>query len=116
MNDSTMLKSQLKSLEAQLRVMEARLPEGQSSERRSFGDLFGSLSDQAESSDEDIDAILYKVPPPKRTKSDDTTSLNIHDAIIVATALVYKNILKLPVEIVTKDTEIQTSGLVPTCW
>lgn len=44
------------------------------------------------------------------------TSLNIHDAIIVATALVYKNILKLPVEIVTKDTEIKTSGLVPTCW
>src|SRR5437016_143544 len=27
------------------------------------------------------------------------TSLNIHDAIIVATALVYKDILKLPVEI-----------------
>jgi hypothetical protein len=44
------------------------------------------------------------------------TSLNIHDAIIVATALVYKDILKLPVEIVTKDTEIKTSGLVPTCW
>jgi predicted nucleic acid-binding protein len=44
------------------------------------------------------------------------TSLNIHDAIIVATALVYKNILKLSVEIVTKDTEIKTSGFVPTCW
>ena len=44
------------------------------------------------------------------------TSLNIHDAIIVATALVYKDILKLPVEIVTKDTEIKASGLVPTCW
>lgn len=44
------------------------------------------------------------------------TSLNIHDAIIVATALVYKNILELPVEIVTKDTEIEASGLVPTCW
>ena len=44
------------------------------------------------------------------------TSLNIHDAIIVATALVYRNILKLPVEIVTKDNEIKSSGLVPTCW
>lgn len=44
------------------------------------------------------------------------TSLNIHDAIIVATALVYKNILKLPVEVVTKDIEITASGLVPTCW
>lgn len=41
------------------------------------------------------------------------TSLTIHDAIIVATALVYKNILKLPVEIVTEDTEIKTSVLFP---
>jgi hypothetical protein len=65
MNDSTMIKSQLKSLEAQLRVMEAfvgRLPEEQASERNGFGDLFGSLSDQAESSEEEIDAILNKVP------------------------------------------------------
>lgn len=68
MNDSTMLKSQLKSLEAQLRVMEARLPEGQASERRTFGDLFGLLSDQVESSDDDIDAILYKVPPAQENE------------------------------------------------
>lgn len=44
------------------------------------------------------------------------TSLNIHDAIIVATALVYKDILKLPVEVVTRDTDITNSGLVVTCW
>lgn len=44
------------------------------------------------------------------------TSLNIHDAIIVATALVYKDILKLPVEVVTEDAEITASGLVKTCW
>lgn len=65
MNDSTMLKSQLKTLEAQLRVMEAligRLPEEQASEHHSFGDLFGSLSDHNESSEEEIDAILYKIP------------------------------------------------------
>lgn len=65
MNNSTMIKSHLKSLEAQLRVMEAlvgRLPEEQASERHSFGSLFGSLSDQAESSEEEIDAILYKMP------------------------------------------------------
>lgn len=64
MNDSTLNKSHLKSLEAQLRVMEAlvgRLPEEQASERRSFADLFDSLSDQAESSEEEIDAILYKM-------------------------------------------------------
>ena len=65
MNDSTLIKSQLKSLEAQLRVMKAlvgRSPEEEASEHRSFGDLFGSLSDQAESSEEEIDAILYKIP------------------------------------------------------
>jgi PIN domain nuclease of toxin-antitoxin system len=44
------------------------------------------------------------------------TSLNIHDAIIVATALVYKDILSRPVEIVSKDIEIKASGLVSTCW
>lgn len=42
--------------------------------------------------------------------------LNIHDAIIVATALVYKDILKLPVSLLTKDEEITSSGLVQTCW
>ena len=31
-------------------------------------------------------------------------------------AVVYQDILKLPVEVVTKDTEITNSGLVPTCW
>lgn len=39
-----------------------RLPEEQASERHSFGDLFGCLSDQAESSEEEIDAVLYKMP------------------------------------------------------
>lgn len=65
MNDSTIIKSHLKSLEAQLRVMGAligRLPGDPASERNSFGALFGSLSDQAESSEEEIDAILYKMP------------------------------------------------------
>ena len=65
MNDSTIIKSHLKSLEAQLRVMEAlveRLPGNQASEPNNFGALFGSLSDQAESSEEEIDAILYKMP------------------------------------------------------
>lgn len=65
MNDSTMIKSHLKSLEAQLRVMEAlvgRSPEEEAFERRSFGDLFGSLGDQAESSEEETDANLYKLP------------------------------------------------------
>jgi predicted nucleic acid-binding protein len=43
-------------------------------------------------------------------------SLNIHDAVIVATALVYRDILKQSVALVTKDTEIARSGYVQTVW
>ena len=65
MNNSQMIKAHLKSVEAQLRVIEALV--GQSQEERvtkgpSFSDLFGWLSGQAESSEEEIDAILYKLP------------------------------------------------------
>ena len=44
------------------------------------------------------------------------TSLNIHDAIIVATALVYRDILRRPVALVTKDSEITRLGSVQTIW
>lgn len=67
--NSTMIKSYLKSLEAQLRVLRALVGTGsekQASARKSFGDLFGSLSDQAESKEEEIDAILYKKPAALR--------------------------------------------------
>jgi len=43
-------------------------------------------------------------------------SLNIHDAIIAATALVYQDILKQSVAIVSKDAEIARWGQVPTVW
>ena len=43
-------------------------------------------------------------------------SLNIHDAIIVATGLVYRDILKRSVALVTKDGEITRSGLISTIW
>jgi hypothetical protein len=67
MNDSPLIKSHLKSLEAQLRVIEALVGRSQSeraSAGGSFADLFGSLGGQAESSEEEIDAILYKLPAP----------------------------------------------------
>ena len=65
MNDSPSIKSHLKSVEAQLRVIEALVSRSQADrapEGRSFSDLFGWLSGQAESSEEEIDAILYKLP------------------------------------------------------
>lgn len=66
MNDSPLIKSHLKSLEAQLRVIEALVGQSRTdraSEGGNFADLFGSLSGQAESSEQEIDAILYKLSP-----------------------------------------------------
>ena len=42
--------------------------------------------------------------------------LDIHDSIIVATALVYRDIHHLPTTLVTKDTKITQSGLIQTLW
>jgi PIN domain nuclease of toxin-antitoxin system len=44
------------------------------------------------------------------------TSLNIHDAIIVATALVHQDVLGETIALITKDAEIVASGLVPVLW
>ena len=43
-------------------------------------------------------------------------SVNIHDAIICATALVYENRLGQRAKIITKDEEITSSGIVETVW
>ena len=44
------------------------------------------------------------------------TTLNIHDAIIVGTALVYRDVLGENVALITKDQEITASGLIPILW
>jgi PIN domain nuclease of toxin-antitoxin system len=44
------------------------------------------------------------------------TTLNIHDAIIVATALVFRDVLSESTAVVTKDADITTSGLVNVLW
>lgn len=44
------------------------------------------------------------------------TALNIHDAIIVGTALVYRDVLNIPSALITKDKAIQLSGLVDCIW
>jgi PIN domain nuclease of toxin-antitoxin system len=43
-------------------------------------------------------------------------SLDIHDAIIVATALVYRDIRQQPVTLITRDNKITQSGLIQTLW
>ena len=44
------------------------------------------------------------------------TTLNIHDAIIVATALVFRDVLSERTAVVTKDADITTSGLINVLW
>ena len=44
------------------------------------------------------------------------TGLNIHDVIIVATALVYRDILHESVAVITKNGEMTQSGLIETVW
>jgi predicted nucleic acid-binding protein len=44
------------------------------------------------------------------------TALNIHDAIIVATALMFRDFLGEHAALVTKDTEIVESNLIDTIW
>lgn len=44
------------------------------------------------------------------------TGLDIHDAIMVATGLVYRDLFKLPTALITKDAAIADSGLIKTVW
>ena len=55
-------------------------------------------------------------PLDEQVVSQIPTSLNIHDSIIVATALVYRDIFHQPVTLITKDSEISRSGLIQTLW
>jgi len=42
--------------------------------------------------------------------------LNIHDGLIVATALLCRDLLEQEILILTKDEAIEESGLIPTVW
>lgn len=44
------------------------------------------------------------------------TALEIHDAIVVATALVYRDVLRQEATVITKDEVIKQSGLVEVLW
>jgi len=44
------------------------------------------------------------------------TELDIHDAIICGTALVYQEVLKEEAKVITKDKDIVTAGIVETIW
>jgi len=42
--------------------------------------------------------------------------LNIHDSLILVTALLCRDLLKQEIHILTKDEAIKESGLIPTVW
>jgi PIN domain nuclease of toxin-antitoxin system len=44
------------------------------------------------------------------------TTLNIHDAIIVATAIVFRDVLNESTAVATKDADITASGLINVLW
>ena len=44
------------------------------------------------------------------------SGLEIHDAIVVATTLLYRDLLMQPVQLLTADRDISASKLVPTLW
>jgi hypothetical protein len=65
MNEITVIKSQLRSIEAQLRVLEARMAEASAEPPtggRSFAQLYGVLHGQADTTEDEIDSVLYKSP------------------------------------------------------
>ena len=42
--------------------------------------------------------------------------LSIHDAIIAATAVVFRDVLSQQIAVITKDSEIKASGIVDVLW
>lgn len=58
--------------------------------------------------------VVY--PPDEHVVEKLPTTIDIHDGIIVATALVYREILHQDVAVVTKDELITTSGLIDIIW
>lgn len=72
--------------------------------------LSAVLSQVANSSN----CIVY--PLDEEVVSRIPTGVNIHDAIIVATGLVFKDLMGHDVAIVTKDESIKQSNLIRTVW
>ena len=66
MTNAASLRSHIKSLEAQLRVLSALVhasPPSASERTYALADLEGWLQGQSDTTETDIDAVLYRVPP-----------------------------------------------------
>ena len=62
--DAASFLSQIKSLEAQIGALKGRLLRSAESEkpRHTFAELYGPLAGESDSSEADIDAVLYRLP------------------------------------------------------
>lgn len=80
------------------------------SKKRTTVDLPTVLSEVASSSNCTVypldEEVVLRIP----------TNLNIHDAIIVATGLLFKELMGHDVAIITKDNSIKNSNLIKTFW
>lgn len=65
MIDSALIKSRIKTLEFQLRALKAQIGQEEAESfvlSRSFAELYGVLRGKVESTEEEINAVLYKGP------------------------------------------------------
>ena len=72
MNDSGAISSYIKSLEAQLRVLKAQVesvPQQPVKPGHTFANLYGRLRGQVDSTEDEIDAVLYQFPDDKEDES-----------------------------------------------
>lgn len=66
--DLIAIESQLKKLELQVQILKAKLKKLQTNAPvQTFADLRGILKGQVHSTEEEIDAILYRLPPEPNT-------------------------------------------------
>lgn len=62
--DLMTIESQLKRLELQVQILKAKLKKLQTNApAQTFGDLRGIFKGQIQSTEEEIDAVLYRMPP-----------------------------------------------------
>jgi len=73
----------------------------------SFKDIFQTIERDKRCVIYPLDINVLRFLPEK---------MDIHDGIICGTALVYKDLLKEDVKLITKDEEIVGSGIIETIW
>lgn len=78
--------------------------------KRTSVDLHTVISEVASSSNSTVypldEEVVLRLP----------TNLDIHDAIIVATGIIYRDVIGYDVAIITKDKAIKDSNIIKTIW